>query len=54
MFFEHFTPDQNTHPVWVRDSITLPYIQSTGSTFRDVLVRIVPPSFSKPSEGQQG
>lgn len=51
MFFEHFTPDQNTHPAWVRQSITLPYIQATGSTFRDVLVRVVPQSLST---GQQG
>jgi membrane protein required for colicin V production len=53
MFYEAFVPSQQ-QPQWVRESISLPYIQTTGNTFRDVLVRIVPQSFSKPSEGTQG
>jgi membrane protein required for colicin V production len=54
MFYESFVPDQQQQYPWVRESISLPYIQSTGNAFRDVLVRVVPPSFSKPSEGTQG
>ncbi len=54
MFYESFVPDQQQQYPWVRESISLPYIQSTGNTFRDVLVRIVPPSFNQPAGGQQG
>jgi membrane protein required for colicin V production len=54
MFYESFVPDPKQQYPWVRESISLPYIQGTGNTFRDVLVRIVPPSFSKPTEGTQG
>jgi membrane protein required for colicin V production len=54
MFYESFVPDQQQQCPWVRESISLPYIQNTGNTFRDVLVRIVPPSFSQPSGGTQG
>jgi membrane protein required for colicin V production len=54
MFYESFVPDRQQQYPWVRESISLPYIQSTGNTFRDVLVRIVPQTFSKPTEGTQG
>ncbi len=54
MFYESFVPDREQQYPWVRESISLPYIQSTGNTFRDVLVRIVPQSIGKPSEGTQG
>ena len=54
MFYESFVPDQQQQYPWVRESISLPYIQNTGNTFRDVLVRIVPPSFNQPSGGTQG
>lgn len=51
MFYESFVAPQQ-QPEWVQRSISLPYIQSTGNTFRSVLVRIVPQTFSK--EGTQG
>ena len=54
MFYESFVPDPKQQYPWVRESISLPYIQSTGNTFRDVLVRIVPQTFSKPTDGTQG
>jgi membrane protein required for colicin V production len=53
MFYESFVPDPNQQFPWVREASSLPYIKSTGNTFRTVLVRIVPSSFTSPGE-QQG
>ena len=36
MFYESFFPDEKTHFPWVRDSMSLPYIKSTGSTLRNL------------------
>jgi membrane protein required for colicin V production len=52
MFYESFVPDPNQQFPWVRDASSLPYIKSTGNTFRTVLVRIVPGSIAGPE--QQG
>lgn len=54
MFYESFVPDARQQYQWVRESKSLPYIQSVGTSFRNVLVRVVPPSLSQPSGGQQG
>ncbi|MGE5512010.1 MAG: CvpA family protein [Bacteroidota bacterium] len=53
MFYESFVPDPAQQFPWVREATSLPYIKSTGETFRTVLVRIVPGSFTAPGE-QQG
>lgn len=53
MFYESFVPDPNQQFPWVREASSLPYIKSTGNTFRTVLVRIVPGSLTAPGE-QQG
>lgn len=41
---------------WVRNSQSLPYIQSTGNSLKTVLIRIIPSSLTVPSGGgeQQG
>ncbi len=58
MFYEHFFPDPNTHFPWVRDSASLPYIKSTGETFKTVLLEYMPSSLPEPGApaggGQQG
>lgn len=53
MFYESFVPDPSQQFPWVREASSLPYIKSTGHTFRTVLVRIVPGSLTAPGE-QQG
>ena len=53
MFYESFFPDEKTHFPWVRDSISLPYIKSTGGTLRTVLMQYVPSSLTTPPAGDQ-
>jgi len=55
MFYEAFVPNPDQQYPWVRQAISLPYIKTTGDSFRIILVRIVPPSLMGPSgEQQQG
>jgi len=55
MFYEAFVPNPEQQYPWVRQAVSLPYIKTTGDSFRIMLVRIVPPSFMGPSgEQQQG
>jgi membrane protein required for colicin V production len=55
MFYESFVPDLKQQVVWVRESKSLPYIKTTGETFRTILVRYIPSSLSAPpGEQQQG
>jgi len=54
MFYESFVPDPNQQAPWVRQAISLPYIKSTGDSFRVMLVRLVPPQLMGPGEQQQG
>lgn len=55
MFYEAFVPDVRQQHPWVRDAVSLPYIKSTGDSFRIILVRMVPSSLMGPSgEQQQG
>jgi membrane protein required for colicin V production len=49
MFFEAFFPDQAQHPVWVRDSKSLPYIQSTGNAIRATLETHMPSGLTNPA-----
>jgi membrane protein required for colicin V production len=53
MFYESFVPDPNQQFPWVREASSLPYLKSTGNTFRTVLTRVVPGSLLTPHE-QQG
>jgi membrane protein required for colicin V production len=53
MFYESFVPDPNQQFPWVREASSLPYIKSTGNTFRTVLTRFVPGSLMGQGE-QQG
>jgi hypothetical protein len=46
-------PDPNQQFPWVREASSLPYIKSTGNTFRTVLTRFVPGSLMGQGE-QQG
>jgi membrane protein required for colicin V production len=52
MFYESFVPDPNQQFTWVREASSLPYIKSTGNTFRTVLTRFVPGSLMAPGEQQ--
>ena len=55
MFYESFVPDLKQQVVWVRESKSLPFIKTTGETFRTILVRYIPSSLSAPpGEQQQG
>jgi|RhiMetdeSRZDD1v2_1073273.scaffolds.fasta_scaffold606068_2 membrane protein required for colicin V production len=54
MFYESFVPDPRQQAPWVRDAVSLPYIKSTGDSFRIMLVRMVPPQLMGPGEQQQG
>lgn len=55
MFYEAFVPNPEQQYPWVRQAYSLPYIKTTGDSFRIMLVRIVPPSLMGPSgEQQQG
>ena len=53
MFYAHFVPEPQ-HYAWVRNSKSLPYIKSTGETFRTLLERYTPaPLISPPGSDQQ-
>jgi membrane protein required for colicin V production len=55
MFYEAFVPNPEQQYPWVRQAVSLPYIKTTGDSFRIMLVRIVPPQLITPSgEQQQG
>ena len=54
MFYEAFYPEPSTQFPWVREARSLPYLKSTGNTFRTVLVRFVPPALIDPKGEQQG
>jgi membrane protein required for colicin V production len=55
MFYEAFVPDPKQQYPWVREAISLPYIKTTGDSFRIILVRLVPPQLMGPTgEQQQG
>jgi membrane protein required for colicin V production len=41
LFFE-FIAEEKTHPVWVKEAQSLPYIKQTGHTLREMLARYVP------------
>ncbi len=46
--------DEAQHPEWVRKTIARPYIQDTGKTVQDFLLRVIPKDLHPPSGGQQG
>jgi membrane protein required for colicin V production len=55
MFYESFVPERSQQASWVREAVSLPYIKSTGDSFRVLLVRFVPPQLmTPPGEQQQG
>lgn len=55
MFYESFFPDDKTHFPWIKDSQSLPYIKSAGTTIRNVLVQYMPsPTATPPDKPAQG
>jgi len=54
MFYEAFFPDPKQQVEWVREAKSLPYIKSTGNSFRQILVRVVPSQLAPPAGEQQG
>lgn len=53
MFYEAFVPNPEQQFPWVRQAVSLPYLKSTGDSFRIMLVRLVPPQLMGPSGDQQ-
>ncbi len=54
MFYEAFYPEPAAQVDWVRNARSLPYIRSTGNTFKSILVKVVPSSLTEPKAEQQG
>lgn len=55
MFYEAFVPEPKQQFPWVREARFLPYIKSTGQTFKTILVRYMPNSLTNPGgDSQQG
>lgn len=54
MFYEAFFPDPRQQLEWVREAKSLPYIKSTGNSFRQILTRYVPSQVNPPPGEQQG
>lgn len=55
MFYEAFVPEPKQQFPWVREARFLPYIKSTGQTFKTILVRYMPNSLTNPGgDAQQG
>ncbi|MDH4981600.1 CvpA family protein [Hyphomicrobium sp. D-2] len=52
MFYEAFFPDREQHFPWVKEAVTLPYIQSTGNSIRYVLEAYMPSSLTNPGGDQ--
>jgi membrane protein required for colicin V production len=52
MFYAHFVPEEQ-HYAWVSRSQSLPYIKSTGETFRTLLERYTPAPVTTPTGDQQ-
>lgn len=48
MFYATFFPDPKTHPDWVTNAVTLPYIKGTGDSIRFVLESYMPSSLTAP------
>ena len=53
MFYEAAVPDPKQQFDWVRQSKSLPWIQSTGNSFASVLKRVVPSSLTQPTAPDQ-
>jgi len=53
MLYENFFPDRNQQVPWVRNAVTLPYIQSTGQSLRTLLVRYLPEKIMDPGAPEQ-
>mgnify|MGYP001194570944 CR=1 FL=1 len=57
MLYEAFMVDPKNPETawpWVRNSQSLPYIQSAGNSIKTVLIRIIPSSLTTPSSGGSG
>ncbi|MGE8942614.1 CvpA family protein [Leptospira interrogans] len=54
MFYVSFVPDPQMQYPWVREARSLPMIQSTGESLRNMLERYMPSSLSESPNPQQG
>lgn len=54
MFYESYFSNPKDQYVWIREAKSLPYIRSTGNSFRSILVRVVPASLTDPKPEQTG
>ena len=55
MFYVKFwAPDPATQVQWVRDSVSLPYLQAVGQTLEEFLLRILPEDGSLPTRSGGG
>ena len=53
MLYEVAFPNQEQQLAFVRQSMSLPYIRSTGEMLRSTLVRLIPRSFTEPKDEQR-
>lgn len=55
-YVKFWAPDPNTQAAWVRESASLPYLQSVGQALEDFLLRVIPEEQLLPQRGggQQG
>ncbi len=55
-FYLNFFPKEDSHPMWVRETISKPYLQSTGRTLEQALRNMmpeIPGSSDHPAGGQK-
>lgn len=52
MLYESMRPDRDNHPPWIRESLSLPYIQSAGEAMKSALSIYLPSSTGKPLSEQ--
>jgi len=52
MLYESMRPDRDNHPPWIRESLSLPYIQRAGEAMKSALSIYLPSSTGKPQREQ--
>ncbi len=50
LFFE-FLAQEKTHPSWIKEAQSLPYIKATGRAIRSLLIDLVPENLELPGRG---
>ena len=48
LFYEKLYPEPESHPAWIKNSLSLPMIRSTGETFQSILLQYMPTTIEAP------